>query len=492
MSAIEERARPGLTLQGSLVLFFGAIGFLIGRRVLGDNSFLTHFATGQLIIDRGSVPTVDPYSFTAKGEPWVVQSWLASVLYAGVDGVLGGFGVRLMNGVLTGATAALVWKMTSRRNANVFVPLGLTGAVLIIGASMWSARPLLFGLLGFTLVLAVLEGLIRPLWLLPIMWVWVNSHGSFPLAGVLVGTVGVGQWLDSRQFPVDTARVLGYVTAGTLLGAINPLGPRLLWFPVQLLGRGEALDNVVEWRPFTLEGITAWVFAGLIVAFVVSLTRTVEWRNVVPATVFTLAAFLAIRNIVVASVVLAVVAAPHLQLTLGQLRHTDRGPAPRILGVGSIALALLAVVASMSGSVDFDGYPIDEIDALDEAGLFDGNHRVLHSEVVGNYLGFRFGTDANVFVDDRFDFYPQQVLDDFDVMLYGGDYQAVVDRWEPDAILWKQGGGFQQWLEARGDWVVDDPLEIVDGQTGETQESDWFLAWPSVATPSPEVLAANP
>ena len=146
----------------------------------------------------------------------------------------------------------------------------------------------------------------------------------------------------------------------------------------------------------------------------------------------------------------------------------------------------------MSGSVNFDGYPIDEIDTLEEAGLFDGNHRVLHSEVVGNYLGFRYGVDANVFVDDRFDFYPQQVLDDFDVMLYGGDYEAVINRYEPDAILWKQGGGFQQWLEARPDWVVEDPLDVVDEETGETSESNWFLAWPSVATPSPEVLASNP
>ncbi len=325
-----EKASSGLTLQASFALFFLAIGFLIGRRVLGDNSFLTHFATGQLILDRGSVPTTDPYSFTAGGEPWVVQSWLASVLYAGLDSALGGFGIRALHGVLAGCSAALVWMLTSRKNENVFVPLVLSGAVLIIGATMWSARPLLFGLLGFVLVFAVVEGLIRPQWLLPVMWVWVNTHGSFPLAGVLVGTIGVGEWIDRREFPVDTARVLGWVCAGTLLGAINPLGPRLLWFPVQLLRRGEALDNVVEWRPFTLQGLTAWIFAGLLVAFIASLTQSVQWRSVVPASVFSLAAFLAIRNIVLASIVLAVVSAPNLQLAFGQLRHSDRGAVPRV------------------------------------------------------------------------------------------------------------------------------------------------------------------
>ncbi len=487
-----EKARSGLTLQAAFVLFFLAIGFLIGRRVLGDNSFLTHFATGQLILDRGSVPTTDPYSFTAHGEPWVVQSWLASVLYAAIDSVAGGFGIRVLNGVLAGCSAAMVWKLTSQKNTNVFVPLVLSGAVLIIGATMWSARPLLFGLLGLVLVFATVEGMFRPQWVLPVMWVWVNTHGSFPLAGVLVGTIGVGEWIDRRQFPVDTAKILAWVTAGTLLGAVNPIGPRLLWFPVQLLRRGDALDNVVEWQPFTLEGLTAWVFAGLLVGFIVSLTQSVQWRSVVPATVFSIAAFLAIRNIVVASVVLAVVSAPNLRIVFGQLGHSDRGAVPRVLGFGSGALLALAVVTATSVPMEFDGYPIEEINVLEAEGLLDGEARILHSEVVGNYLGFRQGADANVFVDDRFDFYPQQVLDDFDVLLYGGDYGDVIARYEPDAILWKTGGGLQAWLDARPEWVVAEPLESIDDETGDRTESDWFLARPSGATPSPEVLASNP
>jgi hypothetical protein len=486
------KARGGPSLQASFAVFFAAIGFLIGRRVLGDNSFLTHFATGQLILDRGNVPTTDPYSFTAAGEPWVVQSWLASVVYAVLDSSLGGFGIRALNGTLAGCSAVLVWKLTSRRNDNVFVPLGLTGSVLIIGATMWSARPLLFGLLGFVLVFAVVEGMIRPQWLIPIMWIWVNTHGSFPLAGVLVGTVGVGEWIDRQQFPRDVAKTFAWVTAGTLLGALNPLGPRLLWFPVQLLRRGDALDNVVEWQPFTLEGLTAWVFAGLLVAFIVSLTTATRWRSVVPATVFSIAAFMAIRNIVVASIVLAVVSAPNLRVAYGQLRHSDRGVLPRMLGAGSGAFLGLALLAATSTAIEFDGYPIEEIDLLESEGLLAGNSQVLHSEVVGNYLGFRFGTDANVFVDDRFDFYPQQVLDDFDVLLYGGDFEAVVARYEPDAIIWKSGGGFEAWLDARAEWVVAEPLQVTDQETGEETPSEWFIARPSRSTPSPAVLAANP
>ena len=39
--------------------------------------------------------------------------------------------------------------------------------------------------------------------LLPIVWVWVNSHGSFVLGVLWLGAVGVGAGIDRRSFPRD-------------------------------------------------------------------------------------------------------------------------------------------------------------------------------------------------------------------------------------------------------------------------------------------------
>ncbi len=500
MSAASTKAehsppsRSGVPLGTAFTVFFAAVGLLIGRRAIGDNSFLTHFATGRLILETRSVPSTDPYSFTAAGDPWVVQSWLASVLYASLDFLLGGVGIRLLNGALCSATAAIVWKLTSRRSEQIFVPLGLSGAVLTIGATMWSPRPLLFGLLGLALVFAAVEGMIAPAWLIPVMWVWVNTHGSFPMAGVLVGTLGVGAWLEDRKFPDHEARVLGWVAAGILVGGINPLGPKLLWFPVQLLRRSEALKNVVEWRPFTLSDITSWIFLGLVVAFVAALIQRPSWRMIVPGSVFTLAALLAVRNVVMASVVLAVVSAPGLVMAYGQIRTTDTGPIVRFTLVGSILLGCVAALSTaLSSPVDFASYPEEEIRVLGIEGLLDEDSRLIHPEIVGNYLSLKQGVEANVFIDDRFDFYPQQVIDDLEVMIYGGDYAAVIDRYEPDAILWTAGGGFEAWLEERSEWAVAEPLMLAATVPGESaKESDWFIARRSSATPSPEVLASNP
>jgi len=108
------RGQSGPTLSwvvGSIVAF---VGWLIGLSGLSDNSFLTHLATGRLIWDTHHIPHSDPYTFTATGKTWVVQSWLASVLYGAVDRVWGASGLLLLMGALCAALAALLWALTSR------------------------------------------------------------------------------------------------------------------------------------------------------------------------------------------------------------------------------------------------------------------------------------------------------------------------------------------------------------------------------------------
>ncbi len=73
---------------------------------------MTHLATGRLIVSGHGIPSHDPYSFTAHGAPWVVQSWLASVLYGWVDRFWGGQGLRVLMGLTTAALGAMTWRLT--------------------------------------------------------------------------------------------------------------------------------------------------------------------------------------------------------------------------------------------------------------------------------------------------------------------------------------------------------------------------------------------
>ena len=46
-----------------------------------------HLRTGELIVDLGTVPKSDPYSFTASGEPWIDSHWLHQVGLYAVHGI---------------------------------------------------------------------------------------------------------------------------------------------------------------------------------------------------------------------------------------------------------------------------------------------------------------------------------------------------------------------------------------------------------------------
>ena len=97
--------RKGLT-RGAIIGWFAALlGAASGASALGDNSFFTHLSTGRRILD-GHLPSTDPYSFTAHGHPWVIQSWFASLLYGLGDGVGHGMGIRLMVALLSALLCA--------------------------------------------------------------------------------------------------------------------------------------------------------------------------------------------------------------------------------------------------------------------------------------------------------------------------------------------------------------------------------------------------
>jgi hypothetical protein len=81
------------SLESLFVAALVLLGFRLGALPIGDNSMLTHLRTGIDMARTGAIPRHDPYTFTAHGHPWVVQSWLAEWTYgvlerAGVDAVL--------------------------------------------------------------------------------------------------------------------------------------------------------------------------------------------------------------------------------------------------------------------------------------------------------------------------------------------------------------------------------------------------------------------
>jgi len=429
------RPGAGLGLGPVLAALAGTWGLLVGVTRLHDNSFLTHLATGRLILERGGVPRVDPYSFTAAGDPWVVQSWLASLVYAGTE-ELGGLGaVRLLNGALCAALGVLVWALTAR-SRSVAVRVAVTAAVLAAAPDLWSGRPLLFGLIGLALVLLAAEGRLDPRWLVPAGWVWVNTHGSFPLALALLVLLAVGTRLDTGAWGGER-RVLGWAAAGLALGAVNPLGPRLLLFPALVGGKSEAFRSVAEWQPPGYDTLAQSLVLAVLLAGALGLARRPSWRAALPLVAFGGLALTATRN----GAPFLLVAAPVLAGAVPDLGPAVAGVRRAVLRPAAVAVAVLALVfgvAALQGPhTALGAYPVDAVAWMEDEGLWGPEARVVAPDYVGNYREALRGEEAGAFIDDRVDMYPLALIQDYRTLLDAGPgWPAVLARYRATAVLW--------------------------------------------------------
>jgi hypothetical protein len=449
LAGVDDGEARGVRLDQvvGLLLAVVALGFGIGP--LFDNSFLTHLSTGRLILDGGSIPSADPYSFTAYGTPWTVQSWGASVIYAGVEDLVGLVGIRVLVGLCCAAIAWFAWRLTEPADSLV-ARLAIVAPAVGIGASLWVERPLTFSLLLLLAVLYALEGRLAPAWMVAVLWLWVNLHGSYPIGLVAIGCYGVGRLLD-REPVRREAEVLGWAVAGTLLGGLlSPVGPRLLTFPFQLLSRRDAFDRIVEWQPPSWGTTGELLFAvQLALVVVLVLWRGRRWRNVLPLVVFGALALQSTRNIAHASLVLLPVVTSAV-VGLGGLRADRRMPLLAPVRVAVLALGAIVVLSALRGpDVALGGYPEEAITWMEDEGMLGIDARVVSRDYVGNYLHARYGPDEiRVFIDDRVDMYPLSLIQGYNELLDAeGGHVEVLEQAEATAVLWDADADLGRWLE---------------------------------------------
>jgi hypothetical protein len=427
-------------------------GLGVGLLRLHDNSFLTELATGRLILGHG-FPHSDPYSFTAHGHVWVLESWLASVLYAGLDKGWEGHGLQLLHGALAVTLTALVWRLTRPARALPGRILA-TAVALVVGTGFWSPRPLLIALVALATLVVLSEEPRWPAWLaVPLLWIWMQVHGSWPFAiGYLVVRI-IGRGLE-RQ-PLDhLPRLLGAAGVGILLGLANPYGWRLLAYPLVVFTHHQAFSRVVEWQsPNFSSPVNAVFLAGALLALVLAAARRSPLEDGLVAAVFLAAACVASRNIAVASLVMVPVLARGLS-GLGTLTGERRGPAT----VAAFVLIVLVGASMVTGALrspafDLSGYPVRAVTWMQRQHLIPG--RVATQDFVGNYLEYRYGTRASAFIDDRVDMYPEGVERAYAQLLGGApQWRSVLDRYDIRAVLWARSQPLASLVSVDSAWRV--------------------------------------
>ena len=225
---------------------------LFAPQVLNDGDTWSHIAVGRWILQNREIPWADPFSFSFAGKPWIAHEWLSELAMAvayrlgDLDGVL----------ILSGAAFALTIGLLARHLKLWLEPLPAL-VVLIFAAACIApsllARPHILALPALELWTA---GLLiarsrnggPSLWLLPVMVLWANLHGSFAFGLALVVPFGLEAVLSNPTARWQTARAWSLFLAAAIAAAlISPYGWHGLILPVQLL-RLAHLGGIGEWR----------------------------------------------------------------------------------------------------------------------------------------------------------------------------------------------------------------------------------------------------
>lgn len=222
-----------------------------------------HLATGRWIAQNGSIPSTDPFSFLAGGEPWIYVNWPPDLFYYLVYSV-GGLTALVLSKMLV-AAGILTTVGVAARNAGARLSAGVATMVVVGVLSQIRfalLRPNAFGGLLLALSCAVLLHWMhkrdRTLWALPVIAaLWLPTHGTAILAmGVaLVAVVAVA--LDRDRSGLRTAGlVLGAIL---LLVAIFPSGRQIVHHLLEMDETSNAITATLEWMRIDYAEPRTWM-----------------------------------------------------------------------------------------------------------------------------------------------------------------------------------------------------------------------------------------
>src|SRR5512136_385324 len=124
-----------LDLRTTLTLLTFMAIFAMATRAVVDTDLYWHLAAGRYIVETRTVPTVDPFSSTMLGKPWVDIYWLAQVVWYLIYQVAGLAGLSLFVSMLVTLTLVFVWKQL---DGPVFLRALIVLLAAVVSGPIWT------------------------------------------------------------------------------------------------------------------------------------------------------------------------------------------------------------------------------------------------------------------------------------------------------------------------------------------------------------------
>src|SRR4030043_820756 len=243
------------------VIFIIVLAIILSGKgnLLGDADTGYHIRAGEYILENLKVPDHDIFSYITPPIPWTAHEWLSEVIFALIHKVSGLSGLVVAMTIVIASVYSVLLKFLRSSGVNIIVAACIVA--LAAGASTihWLARPHIFSLL-LTLIWYIILDTYQYkkknyLYLLPpLMVLWVNLHGGFIAAFMLLVVLFTGSLLrvifvkEGRYETSHQIKILLVFLSLCLLAALlNPQGYKILLFPFELTANKFIMDNVNEW-----------------------------------------------------------------------------------------------------------------------------------------------------------------------------------------------------------------------------------------------------
>ncbi len=267
-----------------------------------DPDLWGYMAFGRLFWQTGRFPYQDIFAYVPTLKIWVYHEWLTGVLFYPLYQALGAPGLQLLRYILGLGTVGFIYLTARRRGADFWSALFCLWFVQIFLPVGYSpVRAQVFTYFFFALSLYALETVrLSGRWrgllvLVAIQVLWCNLHGGLVVGLGLLALYGLGEAMARRPYWPYLAASL----AGTLVTLINPYGLDYWTYLYRALTMPR--PEIIEWASV----LSAWqegqskgsiIFFVAMVGYSGLLVWWSRWREVTPALILALTAFMGFKH----------------------------------------------------------------------------------------------------------------------------------------------------------------------------------------------------
>ena len=512
MGAAARQRGLAFTVRRLIVAVLFVAIFAIAVKQPADTDTWWHLKSGQLMWESGEILHADLFSHTAQGQPWIYPR-LAEIVFWPVYQSLGLAGLALLLAGLVTASFAFVY---ARCDGKPFVATFATLLGAVASSVIWAIRPQMVSLLLAAVVLFLLDrykrsGSSRWLWPLPLIVVlWVNCHGGFVIAFILMGCYLVGETLNrltshsppshaseetqARRTKLIPLIVVMLVSVPAVL--LNPTTYKMFAYAYQTVSIGELQDFIQEWASPNFHRLQFHPFVWLLLLSLAAMglsRRRADWTDLALLGVFGYMGLLAARNIALFALVVPPVLSRHAvfvledlamaQPRLSRLAELARSrplPPPRRAIVLVNVLILMLVLFGAGAKVGTEllrmrdreiwgeGLPLEAVEYLrdhDLPGL------MFNSYNWGGYLIWTLYPDKLVFIDGRTDLYAFNgtTLEDYArVHWVRPGWEDILDLYGIGYVVTERTGLLDMMLAEKIEWdaVYQDDVAVIYERVG--------------------------